>query len=905
MISPHLIPKFEPSANPEAIVHLTNIRITVLTTRLFRIEYSQTDQFEDCPSQIFWYRNHQVPNFKVEKSKGQNNNQSGTLKIETPDLLLRYSLGKKLSSDSLSILIKSINQIWRFGDPNHGNLKGTYRTLDERDGQVELENGLISRDGWTIIDDSQTLVFNEHGWMEQRKGKETNLDYYFFGYGYDFQACIKDYRKLTGAVPLLPRWALGNWWSRYWAYDHEQILNLIHEFKYHGVPLSVFIVDMDWHITDTGNDSSGWTGYTWNHNLFPNPTQFIENIHRMGLRTALNLHPAAGVYPHEDAYSDFAELMGVDPTSQTPIPFDLADQKFTRAYFELLHHPLEADGIDFWWIDWQQGNQLSIPGLDPLWWLNHLHFIDHARSREDDINSSNRRPFIFSRWGGLGNHRYPIGFSGDTIISWESLAYQPYFTATAANVCYGWWSHDIGGHMTGVEDPELYTRWVQYGLFSPIFRLHCTKNPYHERRPFAYDAETSRLTCHALRLRHSFIPYLYTMAWLDHQEALTPIRPLYHLEPNEEPAYYAPDTYTFGTELIAAPHTRPLDAEIGLSRQKVWLPEGNWYNFFTGDPIPSGHHVSYGSLPEIPLFAKAGAIVPVLPLPKWGGLEIPSHLQIIIFPGADNHFTLYEDDGTSTKYLEKEYTRTPFRLIHEIVRMEFHIGPVVGNFDQFPKQRTFELKFMNILEPDTCLMELNQKTHLILPEYNRDNKTLIIPIESKVTPEDHLRIILQRKSRIVDDQDRFYQTLKTCSKVLSYLAIDTYAKSVITNLLPEIIENPVLISQFRPTLTDTQLRALLEIITRTGVHRISHTGEDSVQLWNENPLQDSFPVTYHLTVNQYHRGYYEHHFYHEYGPVPKFKVFLPGIHFEQNPWELRLNYGSVLTITKSSKDQIP
>ena len=199
---------------------------------------------------------------------------------------------------------------------------------------------------------------------------------------------------------------------------------------------------MDWHITKTGNDSSGWTGYTWNRDLFPDPAGFIAWLHQHGLKTALNLHPADGVYPHEEQYAAMAKALDVDPATERPIDFNLSDPAFARAYFEILHHPLEAQGVDFWWLDWQQGTRSRLAGLDPLMWLNHLHFYDLARD-------GSKRPFIFSRWCGLGNHRYPIGFSGDTVVTWESLAFQPYFTATAANVGYGWWSHDIGGHMGG------------------------------------------------------------------------------------------------------------------------------------------------------------------------------------------------------------------------------------------------------------------------------------------------------------------------------------------------------------------------------------------------------------------------------------------------------------------------
>jgi len=152
-----------------------------------------------------------------------------------------------------------------------------------------------------------------------------------------------------------------------------------------------------------------------------------------------------------------------------------------------------------------------------------------------------KRSFAFSRWGGLGSHRYPIGFSGDTVVSWRSLDFQVHFTATAANVAFGWWSHDIGGHMDGIEDPELYARWLQFGVFSPILRLHSTQNPFHERRPWGWDAQTFAVARSAMQLRHAFIPYLYSMAWRDHQGGGTLLRPMYpctrrRLQPTRVPA---------------------------------------------------------------------------------------------------------------------------------------------------------------------------------------------------------------------------------------------------------------------------------------------------------------------------------------------------------------------------------
>ena len=173
-----------------------------------------------------------------------------------------------------------------------------------------------------------------------------------------------------------------------------------------------------------------------------------------------------------------AEYLGINPDSKKTIEFDMTNKEFVEAYFKFVHHPHENAGVDFWWIDWQQGNNGGASGIDPLWMLNYFHF--------KDMEKRGRRGLILSRYGGLGSHRYPIGFSGDTIVTWKSLEFQPYFTATASNVGYTWWSHDIGGHMNGYKDNELALRWYQFGVFSPINRLHSSSNPFCGKEPWNY-----------------------------------------------------------------------------------------------------------------------------------------------------------------------------------------------------------------------------------------------------------------------------------------------------------------------------------------------------------------------------------------------------------------------------------
>ena len=293
-IDPQFKVEFHGVADPQAIVRGPNVRFTVLTPKLIRLEYSSTNQFEDRPTLTFWHRKLPVPTYDVEKTED-------AIEIHTEALTLRYRLNATgFARNSLSIEVKSTHKTWRPSLIPKGNLGGTKRTLDMADGWQTLDLGLMSLDGWSVIDDSRNPVFQEDGWFVTRSlaGQEYQ-DLYFFGYGLEYRACLQDYCKLAGDVPLIPRWILGNWWSRYYQYSDTALKTLMSQFEGQQVPLSVCIVDMDWHIVENPY-TSGWTGYTWNEKYFPQPAEFIQWLHQKGLRMALNLHPADGVHPHED-----------------------------------------------------------------------------------------------------------------------------------------------------------------------------------------------------------------------------------------------------------------------------------------------------------------------------------------------------------------------------------------------------------------------------------------------------------------------------------------------------------------------------------------------------------------------------------------------------------------------------
>lgn len=802
---------FHPKAQPASIIQLGVARFTVLTPMLIRMEYDPLELFENRPTQVFWYRNLPTPEFSVEQN-------DDSLKLETEALRLEYHPSEiGFNPYNLAITLKETGLTWHYGMENKSNLKGTVRTLDEVNGATELKPGLISRNGWAVVDDSQSLVFTDEGWLTPRNSPEGAKDLYFFGYGHQYTDCIVDFQKLSGKSPIIPRFALGNWWSRYWAYSQDELTGLMEDFKAHQVPLSVCIIDMDWHIVETGNESSGWTGYTWNSKLFPDPQGFLEGLHDLGLKTALNLHPASGVYPHEKQYYAMAERMGVNPMSKQPIPFDIANPEFTEAYFDVLHHPLEEMGVDFWWMDWQQGTNSSLAGLDPLFWLNHLHSYDRNRD-------GSRRPFIFSRWGGLGSQRYPIGFSGDTIVSWESLQFQPYFTATAANVAYGWWSHDIGGHMGGVVEPELYLRWVQYGVFSPILRLHSTNNPYQERRPWAFDAETTIHATRAMQLRHALIPYLYTAAWKNCTDGILPIRPMYHLYPEENNAYLCPNEYAFGSELFVAPFTTPMDKSTQSSRQAIWLPEGDWFDFTHGDRYPGeGWIAYYGTLADIPVFAKAGAIVPMGPLTGWDNIAPPKDLAIHVFPGADNTFTLYEDNGVSTAYQQGQYTVTRIEQRWQEYRQKLFIEPP-ENLEKFcPNGRTYHIIFHALRQPDDIVARLDGKEIEMITEFDAEKRMLTLT-GIEIPPGSTFSIELSAQAGLMDRSDPRKARL---DGMIQRFRLDTYAKERLHHQLDEFLANPTLLMGYADYMSQDQLLAFIEVWMDTQPETISNDPADA------------------------------------------------------------------------------
>jgi alpha-glucosidase (family GH31 glycosyl hydrolase) len=648
-----------PVAHPDAVVTAGKARFTVLTPEMIRIQYSEKGLFEDRATFAVVNRRLPVPQFTQEQ-------KDGYLYIKTNALTLKYKIGGKLNANanesgadvlSISMQLNGRPVLWYPGKDDLLNLKGTTRTLDGQIGdnkRQEMENGLLSRAGWSVIDESPltrrgdgstTFAFEgqQDGieWVAEPVDKQA-IDWYFMGYGHEYKKALGDFIKIAGRMPMPPLYVLGYWYSKYQRYTSDEFMEIVNDVKRNQIPMDVMIFDMDWH-------TQGWTGWTWDSTAIPDPVGLINWMHDNGLKVSLNLHPADGVDDDEDFFQELRSDMGLGSDVKV-VPWNLSDKKFYHNMFNRIIRAREQQGVDFWWLDWQQNlTSKYVDGLGETFWCNHVFYNDMR------LNRPNHRPLIFHRWGGLGSHRYPLGFSGDTHIRWEVLGFLPYFTATASNVGYGYWGHDLGGHMQRGQiptDPELYTRWLQYGVFSPLFKTHCTSSAIIERRFWAFEDHYEYMR-DAVELRYALSPYIYDMAREAYDTGVSLCRPMYYEYPEDEKAYTWKEQYFFGDNILAATVCEPLDSLSGKANRSVWLPAGNdWYDMAHKQTLKGGQtrNLQY-TIGEIAWFVKAGAIIPLAAEGIQNLQEKSNALRIYIAPGTGKStYTHYEDDEVSQAY---------------------------------------------------------------------------------------------------------------------------------------------------------------------------------------------------------------------------------------------------------------
>lgn len=691
----------------DSIIRGNKYRFTVLTERLIRLEYSETGLFEDRPTELVMTRT--FPKVKFEKKE-----DNKYLNIKTKYFALTYEkemplVGTKVTPDQyLRIELNDTDKYWYYSHPEARNFKGTAFSLDGAEGRAKYWKGLYSTDGFTSIEDSHSLIFNEDGTLGKRNDKR--IDIYVFMYRRDFGACLKDYFELTGYPPLIPRYSLGVWWNKNTTYNSKDIEKLVFNFNKYRMPLSIILLSDKWHRQNPKMKS----GLSFDEKLFKKPKRVTDFLHNKGIRLAVKVNPMEGISDKEDYYLPYKNSTGLDGNGI--LPFNVFNKNILSAYFDYLIHPLMNYGVDFFWIDYDNINDLT-----NLRALTHYHFDDFKQI-------TNRRGITLARNAGIAAHRYPIHYTGETIVSWKNLELLPIFNSTASNIGLSWISNDIGGYTGGIEDGELFARFVQFGCFSPIFRLSADEGRFYKREPWRWDITTESVCAQYMRLRHSLIPYLYSEAFRYSKTGLPVVQPLYYRYPEiyDEPAYTK--EYYFGSSLLVAPITTKKDILMDRTVQKIFLPEGTWYDFTNGKRYAGGkRYTTFYKQEDYPVFARSGTIIPlaILDEKNINDTNPPKYMEIQVFPGASSSYELYEDDGISSLYEQGFFILTNIDYTYQQNNFTILIRPVAGKSGIIPDYRSYRIRFRNTREPDQVIIHAGSERVKGAETYLDDNDFVV------------------------------------------------------------------------------------------------------------------------------------------------------------------------------------
>lgn len=670
-------------SSDEVVLKGNNYRISVLTERLIRLEYHPEGVFVDNETQLVQFRNFKKPDFQVTEDNRY-------LVIKTKYFTLSYTKGRSFDGgklvpmNNLKVDLNGTDRYWYYHHPEVKNYKGNFISLDGTEEESKPQNGLYSIDGFASFDDSNNLIYDEKGNLIKRDGK--GIDIYLFMYNNDFSLALKDYFKLTGSPAMIPRYALGNWWSRDLDYTQDELLEIVNHFEKNEIPLSVLLLDEGWHKKELDDGTKLSTGYTFNKGLFPNPSELIKTLNEKNIHIGLNFNPKNGIYPHEEHYSNLANHFNI--TGNKIILFDPLNLVLLDAIYKFMMSPLIEMGVDFFWND-TKNNEMS---NQALWLLNNSIFRNMSKNK-----------MILSRNGMIATHRYPITYTGKTLVGWETLRKIPTIHEQASNIGVNWISNDVAGNYGGIEEEELYVRSIELATFSPILRFHAPRGRYYRKEPWRWNAKTLEVVNKYLDLRHRLIPYIYTEGYNYHKDGDLVLKPLYYDYPWVYDDVNYKNEYYFGNMLISPILTKK-DMLINRTIHKFYIPEGIWYDFKTGKKFPGNkEYISFFRDEDYPVFVKRGSIIPLSNTKELNFTGNPDSLEIQVFPGESNTYNLYEDKDSSEQnhlitQIDYNYLPSNYTVI---------IRTIEGNHGVVSDYRNYKIRFRNTKKADNVFAYFN------------------------------------------------------------------------------------------------------------------------------------------------------------------------------------------------------
>ncbi len=731
--------------NPESVFKGSKYRITVLTERLVRLEYNENGFFEDYPTEVVWYRNLPKPEFTVSET-------DSVIRIITKYFELTYKKECKFDSGkfnptaNLKISLLNSDKVWYYGHPEARNYGTNSYTIDDK----KFVKGLYSLDGFATIDDSKTSLILGNGNFKRRDNE--GIDLYVFLYNKDFYHCLNDYFAITGNPPLIPRYALGNWWCKSDLYNEYDLAMIINNFEKKNVPISIFMMDK-WNIPDS---------YEFNE-YYKEPKKITNFLDSKKIKLGLVIDDPISFKANTRNYEKVKTYLNEDESGK--IPFNLFDSRTIDTYLKLIIHPLNDMGNDLFFL-----NNFTKNNDERNFILKHYLFYDR-------FNNSNKRALICSYNSLKAPHRYPVLYAGKSVVGWDTLKKIPNFNILASNMGISFLSHDLGGTIDGIEDSELFIRFVQLGVFSPILRLGADSGKYYKREPWKWDLSTSVIVNKFLNIRYKLIPYIYTEAYKYHKYGKPLIDPLYHKYPNLYDDDVFSNQYFFGSNILVSPILNKKNELMNRVIQKIYIPEGIWYDIFTGKKYNGGRkYTAFYKDEEYPLFVRAGAIIP-FSLNKFNDTKVPDALEIVIFPGANNTYSIYEDDGITNNYKNGDHLITNVEYIYEKNNYKVTIMPVSGKVGIAPSNRTYKVLFRNTNLPSKVMSyigstQVNNKCY-------QDESDLIVEVND-VPTNSQLTIVCSGDNLEIDALHIINEDIVS---IISELPIKTIVKQKIDDIM--------------------------------------------------------------------------------------------------------------------------
>jgi len=524
------------------------------------------------------------------------------------------------------------------------------------------------------------------------------MDYYFL-YGPEFDHIIAGYRELTGTAPLFGKWAYGFWQCKNKYNTQEELLGVAHQYRQLHIPVDNIVQDWFW-----------W--YTMGEPVFdkaryPDPPRMVDDLHKNNFHLMISVwpyfRPGSKTYDDMDQRGFFVDRTKV-PSFHPPrmALYDAFNPDARKYYWNLMDRALFKIGVDAWWLDTTEpetedretnilvtnktylGNGARYANAFPLMTTQGVY----QGQRSD---SDKKRVFILSRSAFAGTQRNGAAvWSGDINSDWIFLKKQVPAGLNYSISGLPYWTTDIGGFVSGnPDDPayrELFIRWFQFGTFNPILRVHGTRST-NQNELWSYGAEAQKILTSYDTLRYRLLPYIYSLAWMTTRQGYTPMRGLIMDFRNDMHSATIADQFMFGPALLVNPVTDP-----GVGSRQVYLPKAKWYDFWNGSSV-EGPRVIDAAAPidKLPLFVRAGSIVPLGPAMEWSTEKQEDPLELRIYRGADGDFTLYEDENDGYDYEQGVYATIPFHW--DDAKQTLIVGDRKGTFPGMLNERRFQIVF--------------------------------------------------------------------------------------------------------------------------------------------------------------------------------------------------------------------